>query len=96
MTATLTRPLDSLAQAGNMAWAPAPTTAAFARPLTVAEYDESMRQRCADDRDLVTRSGFTAPCPVPRHLVFTAPDGRIHVTTMPQDAATTRRRPQSR
>ena len=89
MTSTLAPPLDLLAQAGNIAWAPAPTTVAYARPLTVAEYDESMRQRCADDRDLVTRSGFTAPCPVPQHLVFTAPDGRVHVTNMSEDAATT-------
>ena len=48
-----------------------------------------MRQRCADDRDLVARSGFTAPCPVPQHLVFTAPDGRVHVTNMSEDAAAT-------
>jgi hypothetical protein len=60
-----------------------------AQPLTVAEYDESMRQRCADDRDLVARSGFTAPCSVPQHLVFTTPDGRVHVTTMSEDAAVT-------
>lgn len=87
MTATLAHPLDLPIQAGDTALAALHAAPVPARPLTVADYDEAMRQRCADDRDLVTRSGFAAPCPMPRHLVSTTPDGRVNVTDLSEDPA---------
>jgi len=87
MTIALKTPLDLIAQAGNTTVAQAGVPA-VSQPLTVAEYDETMRQKCGDDRDLLTRSGFTSPCPAPQHLAFTAPDGRVQVTDLSADPAT--------
>jgi hypothetical protein len=58
-------------------------------PATAAGYDHAMRQRAADARDVLPRSGFVAPCGVPQHLVFTAPDGRVEVADLAEGDAVT-------
>ncbi len=65
----------------------APIPAGRAGVTGIAEYDRVMRQRAADTRDVIIRSGFAAPCDRPRQLVFTDSRGRVKVVDLGRDTA---------
>lgn len=76
-------------QTADVSLADAPSSARSG-PTTAAEYDEQMRQRATDTRDVVPRSGLVAPLSKPGHLVFTDRHGKVVCIDLAEDPCTVR------